>query len=246
MHWQLKAIPFALAGTLLVVTGCGQGTYDARMAAAPAMIKKRSEEGDGKLLTKEFFSITDTPGAKQGVKFKLPTAFTGSVDSLGANDPGAKVSQADIPGFLYSIRTKVADDTGKQIAAYCYLYSVKKAEKPRADLEELIKQALGQLQNTAAWQPVTKAGRPPGGMISITGNFDFPVDGVNQNLPGQLVIHSFEADQNTVFVGWMYENKSAQKSNLAGAVSKAMDTAALDTAEAAPVPAPAPMPAPNP
>lgn len=240
MHWQLKAIPFAILGALLV-TGCGQATYDARMAAAPAMIKKRTEEGDSKALTKDFFSVTDADNKKQGVKFKLPSAFAGETKSLGADQPNAKVPSVDIPGFLYTIQTTVADDAGKKVTANCYLYSVKKTEKPRAELEELIKAALGQLQNTAAWQPVSKPGRPAGGVISITGNFDFAIDGANQNLPGQLAIHSFETDQNTVLVGWLTENKSASKTNLTGAISKSMDTAVADTAEAAaPAPAPAP------
>lgn len=242
MHWQLKAIPFVVVASLFFA-GCGQATYDARMAAAPAMIKKRTEEGDTKALTKDFFSVTDAANAKQGVKFKLPSAFSGdAVKSLAADAPNAKVATVDIPGFCYSLQTTVPDDSGKQVPAYCYFYSVPKAEKQRAEIEESIKATLVQLQPTIAWQPATKPGRPAGGGITFNGNFDFMIDGMNQNLPGQLAIHSFETDVNTVFVAWLTENKSATKANLTGAISKSMDTAVADTAEAA-APAPAPAPA---
>jgi hypothetical protein len=242
MHWQLKAIPFAIVAVMLMA-GCGQATYDARMAAAPAMIKKRTEAGDSKALTPEFFSVTDTASAKQGVKFKLPAAFSGdAAKSLAADAPNARNPLVDIPGLLYAIQITVPDDAGKQVPAYCYLHSVKKAEKQRAEIEESIKATLVQLQPTIAWQPVTKPNRPAGGAITYSGNFDFAIDGMNQNLPGQLAIHSFETDVNTVFVAWLTENKSATKANLTGAISKSMDTAVADTAEAA-APAPAPAPA---
>lgn len=243
MHWHLKAYSLAIASAFLTCAGCGQSTYDARMANAPAMIKKRSAEGDSKLLTQEFLSLADSAGVKQGVKFKLPSAFAkDGFKSLGASDPNAKIAQADIPGFLYSIEIQLADEAGKQYPAYCYFYAVKKAMTPRADLEELIKQALGQIQNTAAWQPVAKPNQPPGAVMSITGNFDFTVNGMTENLPGQLSVHSFETDENVVLVGWLYENKSQQKNSLASAIAKAMDTATFDKDAAAPAPAPAPAP----
>lgn len=241
------AIALLCTGVMLI-SGCGQSEYEARMSQISTTLAKR---GGGDLLLKDYFSVTDAASVSKGIKFKLPTLFSGAkVKSLGADVPTAKISQVDIPGFCYTLQTTLADDAEKQFPAYCYLYAMPKATTQLEPLKATIKQALVAIDPTFDWNVGTVDGDPkrlPLHYKSAKGTFDFEVNGAVEKQPGTLAVFLVEGAENYVLIGWRYEQKSAVKNNLLEAVANSMvtmvpDGPTPDGGAAAPAANPMPMP----
>ncbi|WP_425616515.1 hypothetical protein NA78x_000163 [Anatilimnocola sp. NA78] len=241
-----------LAAATLLIAGCGQGDYDSRVSEVGQHLKTRSKKAADGQLTKDYLSVMDIARTPQGVKFRLPTVFA-TAQSLNADAPGAKVAHVDIPGFCYTLQVMLADDSGKQIPAYCYLYSAKKATHPPDKLRELIQQASVAIDPNSKWfEASNEPGQPSGQyLLKVGGNHDFLVNGTVEKLPGHLFLSTYETAENIVIIGWRYELNSMKKANLSDAISASVDSALLDVPGAAapapggPAPAAAPMPMPG-
>ena len=223
------------------VTGCGQGEYDARLSSAKAAIARRGAEGPQEL-TKDYAAVRNAAGST-GLKIRFPAVFTAQTASLDASKPGAKMLQSDLAGFCYTMERKLADDAGKNLPAYCYLYSVPKGE---ADALHTAIQTAAAAAGGGGWtdNPAVKA--PTGDiavkMLKAAGDMDFDNNGNNERLPGQLEVYSFDAGANRVIVGWRAANSVDTKHKFFSAVRSSMASAQLDgPAPAAPAAPMAPM-----
>ena len=231
-----SAISLVLVGLLVISAGCGQGEYDSRMSGAAASIARRAASGPQEL-TKDHAPVRGTQGPA-GLKVRFPTLFTTETKSLDASQPKAKLLQSDLPGFCYTMERILADDAGKNIPAYCYLYAVPSSEAVKVHT---------QLQSSAAgigpanWSNNPPVKSPTGDIavkvLKVAGDMDFEVNGANERLPGQLEIYSFNAGANEVIIGWRAANSAARKHGLFDAVRASMASAQLDAPAAAPAPA---------
>ncbi|WP_254511772.1 hypothetical protein [Anatilimnocola floriformis] len=234
----LCSIPGVLLAAAIV--GCGQGEYDARAGGAKAAITRRANEGPQEL-AKDYATVRSAAGSS-GLKVRFPSLLTAQTTSLDASKPGAKLLQADLPGFCYTMQRPLADDAGKTIPAYCYLYFVPKAE---ADNLHNLVQAAAAMAGGGAWgdNPPVKA---PTGDIAVkflkcAGDMEFEVNGANERLPGQIEVYSFDAGANRVIVAWRAATSVDTKHKLFAAVKSSMASVQLDgpapAAPAAPAPA---------
>lgn len=242
-----------LAGMCLLtlVTGCGQSVYDARMQQALAANQKRmatTSSKDERDLAPDYTSITNSANVPQGIKFKLPKLFATNKTQKAELDSTGKFVFAGIPGHCFTLKTIVTEDDkvaaaaggeidarekGKEVSAYCYVYSIKKSEMPKAQVEDAIKKTLAEYQLQT--EPL-KTGNLPFTRIwtTVANNFEVEVAGKLQVYPSTLSLYTFETDENTIVVGWMVSGNS----ELSFAKERAMNSAVLDKPAA---PAPAPM-----
>ncbi len=220
----------------LTLIGCGKGEYDARLDNFTTVMSKRAANAPA-ILTTEFFPVTDPANKPIGFKFKLPTLFTGSeVKSLGADTARAKLMKVDLPGFCYTMERPLADDSGKNIPAYCYLFVINKTTGVPDDFKNQILAAITPIDGAAAWTDAPPAGTIPVRLLKATGNLEFEINGAMENLPGQIEVYSLDAGANQVFVGWRAATSSGTKHKVFDAVRASMATAQID----APAPAPTP------
>jgi hypothetical protein len=234
MHFR-AAVVVTILPTLLL-TGCGQGEYESRMDGALAKAASRGGGGGGgggtAGLSPDYFSVTSPDKKKIGIKFKLPAQFVGKeIPSVSIKESGAIIPGivGDFP--ICTLQATFVDDTGKQVAATCYMFDVFKTAFTRKALEEWIQAESLKLDPQAAFKALGNSGQPPRSVLQLNSNFDFLVDSTKENRAGQLLIHSFETDLSTVFVCWVIENQSQQKAKLADVISKSMDTAVLEPPE---------------
>lgn len=231
---SIRCLPSLVVCSLIFIAGCGQGEYDSRMSGAAAAIARRAASGSQELAAAH--SAVQSSAGPQGLKVRFPTLFTAQTTSLNATQPGAKLMQIDLPGFCYTMERPLADDAGKTIPAYCYLYAVPKGEAD--NLHNLIQQAaLG----GAVWTDSPAVQSPTGNiavrMLKSTGGMDFMVNGASERLPGQVEVYSFDAGANRVVIGWLAANSVATKHKFFAAVKASMATAQLDGPAAPAAPA---------
>lgn len=228
---SIRWFPVLVLGLLL--TGCGQGEYDSRMSGAAGAIARRSAKGPQELAQNH--SPVQNSAGPQGLKVRFPTLFTAQTTSLDVTKPNAKLMQIDLPGFCYTMERPLADDAGKSIPAYCYLYAVPKADAN--NLHNLIQQAA---IGGAAWADNPAIQSPTGNiavkMLKSTGDAEFTVNGAIERLPAQVEVYSFDAGVNQVVIGWKAASSVATKHKFFEAVKASMASAQLD-GPAAPAPA---------
>jgi hypothetical protein len=214
-----------------VVLGCGKGEYDSRMSGAAAAIARRAASGPQELAATH--SAVRNNAGPQGLKVRFPTLFTAQTTSLDASQPRAKLMQVDLPGFCYTMERPLTDDAGKNIPAYCYLYSV-----PQAEADALHNQIQQAALGGATWVDNPPAGNIAVKMLKSVGDMDFDINGAVERLPAQVEVYSFAAGANRVVIGWRAATSVATKHKLFEAVRSSMNSAQLD-APAAAAPAPA-------
>jgi hypothetical protein len=105
----------SLGISAVLVTGCGQGEYEQRMGGINGMLATRAAAAGKSSGDSGYHSISDASGPT-GIKFKLPAVFAAGT-KLTPDMPGAKITQADIPGFCYSYQAMLADNNNRQIPA---------------------------------------------------------------------------------------------------------------------------------
>lgn len=198
------------------------------MSGAAAAIAQRAAAGPQDLAATHS-AVQNGAKVSQGLKVRFPTLFTAQTTALDASKPNAKLMQIDLPGFCYTMERPLADEAGKAIPAYCYLYAVPVAE---ADgLHNSIQQAaLG----GAAWSDSPAVNNIPLKTLKAAGEMDFTVSGANERLPCQVEVYSFDAGANRVVIGWRAANSVATKHKFFEAVRSSMASAQLDAPAAAP------------
>jgi hypothetical protein len=242
MMSRANSIVVILLGVL--VAGCGQGEYDARMDTAASAIAARGKAAQGETLMPAFFKVVDANQAPQGLQLKLPMLFGQQTTNLG-DIPRAKFSPTDIPGFCFTMERPLADDAGKQIPAYCYVYSVNKATTPADALHTTIQSAVSAFDPAAAWNNSAPAGSIPVKLLQAKGNMEYELAGaVIESLPSKLQLYSLDAGANQIVIGFRAADSVSTKHKFFEAAAQSISTAQLDTGAAAPAPAPAPMPNP--
>jgi hypothetical protein len=168
---------------------------------------------------------------------RFPLLFTAQTTSLDASQPKAKLMQVDLPVFCYTMERPLADEAGKNIPAYCYLYSV-----PQAEADNLHNQIQQAALGGATWTdnpPIqSQTGNIAVKMLKSVGDMDFDINGAIERLPAQVEVYSFAAGANRVVIAWRAANSVATKHKLFEAVRSSMNSAQLD-APAAAAPAPA-------
>jgi hypothetical protein len=232
-HFLLATVGASAA----LLAGCGQGEYDTRMNGAKPKRGGAAGDGGGRL-EGNFRSVSDSTGPT-GIKFKVPSVFVPPKGKqLGATEPNAKLAQADIPGFCYTLQTTLPDNNSQPVSAYCYVFAAPKATTPIESVKDLIKQGFASAAPNLSWTTGNVGGLP---LHSATaaGTFEFDVNGAIQQLPGTISFSIVEGAEKFVMVAFRYENGSAAKNQLPAAIGDSVQSFASDAPAAAP-PGPAP------
>lgn len=213
------------------------------MSGAAAVIARR-EVGTGanrinptELIADHSTVMDATNKVSQGLKVRLPSIFGGHTNFLDASQPNAKLLQADLPGFCYTMETLLDDDAGKNIPTSIYMYSV-----PQAGADAL-HNSIQQAAPGATWVDAPAVGTIAVKTLKSAGDMEFSLKGAIERLPATVDVYSFDAGANRVVIGWRVANSVATKYKFPGLITASMATAQLDVPGAvAPMPMPMPMP----
>lgn len=207
-HFLLASLGVGAA----LLAGCGQGEYDRRMGNIGSVLARRpkggGDAGGGGGGTVAADPVSLPTGTRPGLRMRVMSLFNTETNTLPSTMPRSKLMGQDLPGFCYTWERPLAEDSGRKIPAYMYVYAIPKPQSD--DLYNQIQQALSTL-GASGWVDAAPINNIPVKTIRASGAMTFEVDGAETSLPGVIEGYSIDGGSMQFFLLYRAEDNVANK-----------------------------------